>query len=586
MKKLITAGFLLVYWLNATGQELNNLWMSGNFGYATGQDTLWAGGNVLDFRNDTLEISREYREMNFHETHAVACNTMSQLDFFSNGQFIANRLGDTLLNGTKLNPGFYGNDWANDTRGYRLRDGMIILPDLVLANHYRLFHTCISDSVIIPDQILTTLINMEGDGGLGEVVEKNKMVYANKDERLSQSHFNAVRHANGRDWWLVNVNYTSGNFILHLFTTDSIYRFNASRGFDYEALWDDRFGVGQCQFSPDGTKFVAAYVRKQNNLYQPSIEYYLFDRCTGFFEPVFYEVTNDVISQHGVSFSSDSRYLFESTMNYLIRYDTEADDVFSTKDTIAEWDKFYWSPVQGQNWPTRFGYSELGPDGHIYLHTSSTTPYMQVIKHPDNPDSTIVTQHFRIPGVNAWTIANYPNYTLGPEDSPCAQMFGPPTALFQYESESLDVDFEDYSAGVPLQWRWDFGDGDTSELQHPQHTYAISGTYNVCLTASNIYGSDTQCQELMVVTTGLQGPGARPEGFSVQPNPARDEVQIRWGTAQGQVKLMDAGGRVVIQSALKDGMATPSLQHLPAGAYTVRVVLDDGRVHSETLMVQ
>lgn len=585
MKKLITAGFLLVYWLNATGQELNNLWMSGNFGSATGQDTMWAGGNVLDFKQDSLKIYREYREMNFAETHGVVCLENGELSFYTNGLYIANTNGDTLLNGANLNQGYFGKQWATDKVGYRLRDGMIILPDLVLANHYRLFHTCISDSVIIPDQILTTLINMDGDGGLGEVVEKNKIVYANKEERLSQSHFNAVRHANGRDWWLVNSMANSDSLMMHLYTPDSVYRFQPVRYFKYQPV-TGFFGVGQCQFSPDGTKFASAFVRWENLVYEPSIDYYKFDRCTGSFEPVFYELTNDVISQHGVSFSADSRYLYQSTMNYVMRYDTEADDVFSTKDTIAEWDKYYWSPVQGQNWPTRLGYSELGPDGFIYLLSSATTPFMHVVLNPDNPASTEVVQHFRIPGVNARTVANYPNYTLGPEDSPCAQMLGPPSALFQYEAESLDVDFEDFSAGVPLQWHWDFGDGDTSELQHPQHTYAISGTYTICLTASNIYGSDTQCQEVKVETTGLQGSGVRPQGFAIQPNPARGEVQIRWEGAQGQVTLLDAGGRVVAQMAMRDGLATPSLQHLPAGVYTVRVTLDDGRVHSETLMVQ
>jgi PKD repeat protein len=43
-------------------------------------------------------------------------------------------------------------------------------------------------------------------------------------------------------------------------------------------------------------------------------------------------------------------------------------------------------------------------------------------------------------------------------------------------------------------YTWDFGDGSTSALMNPSHTYATPGTYNVCLTAWDVCGSDTVCQ--------------------------------------------------------------------------------------------
>ncbi len=39
---------------------------------------------------------------------------------------------------------------------------------------------------------------------------------------------------------------------------------------------------------------------------------------------------------------------------------------------------------------------------------------------------------------------------------------------------------------------WTFGDGGTSTLQNPSHTYAAAGTYTVTLTAANAGGSDTE----------------------------------------------------------------------------------------------
>ncbi|MCP3979095.1 MAG: PKD domain-containing protein [bacterium] len=56
----------------------------------------------------------------------------------------------------------------------------------------------------------------------------------------------------------------------------------------------------------------------------------------------------------------------------------------------------------------------------------------------------------------------------------------------------LDVDFTDQSTGgVPSSWLWDFGDGATSTLQNPSHTYTASGFHAVSLTVTNPYGSDT-----------------------------------------------------------------------------------------------
>ena len=57
----------------------------------------------------------------------------------------------------------------------------------------------------------------------------------------------------------------------------------------------------------------------------------------------------------------------------------------------------------------------------------------------------------------------------------------------------LTVDFTDLSANSPTSWDWDFGDGvGTSTMQNPSYTYDAVGTYTVSLTATNVYGSDTE----------------------------------------------------------------------------------------------
>ncbi|MBE0640053.1 MAG: PKD domain-containing protein [Bacteroidales bacterium] len=60
------------------------------------------------------------------------------------------------------------------------------------------------------------------------------------------------------------------------------------------------------------------------------------------------------------------------------------------------------------------------------------------------------------------------------------------------------VSFTDLSFGNPSTWNWDFGDGVTSTIQHPTHTYELPGIYQVCLTIATADGSctDVYCDDI------------------------------------------------------------------------------------------
>lgn len=58
----------------------------------------------------------------------------------------------------------------------------------------------------------------------------------------------------------------------------------------------------------------------------------------------------------------------------------------------------------------------------------------------------------------------------------------------------MTVLFTDTSTGDPTVWAWDFGDGTNSTDQNPAHIYTASGLYNVTLTASTPYSSNTTTQ--------------------------------------------------------------------------------------------
>lgn len=91
------------------------------------------------------------------------------------------------------------------------------------------------------------------------------------------------------------------------------------------------------------------------------------------------------------------------------------------------------------------------------------------------------------------THANSPNTSVEPPP-PCA-----PTAGFTYSSTDLMAMFTDISVvnGIP-SWLWDFGDGNTSTMQNPTHTYTFPGVYTVCLITTDSCSSDTSCASVTI----------------------------------------------------------------------------------------
>ena len=70
----------------------------------------------------------------------------------------------------------------------------------------------------------------------------------------------------------------------------------------------------------------------------------------------------------------------------------------------------------------------------------------------------------------------------------------PPITNFSSNTTSTcsgTVSFFDQSTNTPTSWLWNFGDGNSSTLQNPTHTYTSSGSFSVELISFNPFGSDT-----------------------------------------------------------------------------------------------
>jgi hypothetical protein len=114
---------------------------------------------------------------------------------------------------------------------------------------------------------------------------------------------------------------------------------------------------------------------------------------------------------------------------------------------------------------------------------------------------------------------------------------------------------------------WDFGDGGTSTTQDPTHTYAVNGTYYVCVTAANDCDTVMYCDSVLVSNIGLAELGLGE--VSVFPNPTSDIVHIDFSNLNGLIAgwvLVDMDGRTLESGELEITQAQQQMK-LSLGAY-------------------
>jgi PKD repeat protein len=161
--------------------------------------------------------------------------------------------------------------------------------------------------------------------------------------------------------------------------------------------------------------------------------------------------------------------------------------------------------------------------------------------------------------------------TLGCADtaSVCVQITqvqaGFDTALISNACAS-GIQFTD-SSNYATSWNWNFGDGTTSTLQHPFHTYTFAGAYQVTLTATYNGCIDTETKQIAV--TGNSSPPSAGFTYSVT------------GGCSGQIQFTDTTSWSTAW-AWNFGDGTTSAQQSPVhtyaqpGNYTISLTVTSG----------
>lgn len=556
---LCTFTFTFINTLNS--QTYDYIWLLGQ----NSSSNIEHAGMILDFFDDTLTIHSEFRDTYFRQVNVSMCDSVGNVVFSTNGLRVYNSINEVMENGDTLNPGFAFD--VHQDYGYILDQGAITLP---FSNNstIQLFHLDreFSENFTVnsSENFYLTTIDIDVNDGLGSVISKNIPLLT---ERLAVGKLTATKHANGRDWWIPVRRFSANEYYLFKVSSEEIN----NTGIQVVGDSIPSGSIGQAVFSPDGSKYVQ--VNRPGKIDDPYfINLYDFDRCTGeLFNPV-QIIRTDSAACLGAAISPNSRFLYVSSWLHVYQYDLWADDIEASGITVAEWDGFADEDI----FSNTFYLAQLAPDGKIYINSNNGTKHLHVINQPDSLGLACdVCQHcVELPSWNSFSMPNFPNYRLGHEEgSPCDTLRQPPTAAWVYESDLLQVVFQNQSTHDIRSYAWAFGDGATDTVAHPSHTYALPGSYEVCLQVTNPRGVDTHCETIQVYTTDVDDFSTTEQGLTVHPNPVTDgQIRVQFPSGVAELTLFDAVGKKLVNWSLNgyEGDRVLDVKTLPDGMYLLQ----------------
>ena len=169
MPPLVLVGVLIGTPLRGQ-QGLNNLWTGGFESFAGPP----FGGLDIDFFSGSPTFTYVNRDIDYRLTVANITDPEGNLLFSSNGAHLADRFGDTLFNGSGINPSSYTSSYPN---GMFIPQSQLILPAPDAPNVYFLIHgTVDNEGNSTATKLYLSIVDMSLNGGLGGVTLKNEVL--------------------------------------------------------------------------------------------------------------------------------------------------------------------------------------------------------------------------------------------------------------------------------------------------------------------------------------------------------------------------------------------------------------------------
>jgi hypothetical protein len=388
-------------------------------GYSEGIDlndsTLLLGGTLLNFHESPRKVSF-FNIPLYLSSYTFLCDQAGNLLFYATGCKVINSRHELMENGD----GLYGGDNLSNncqSLAYVTLQGELALPAFPSRPdiYYILHVSTLQDDppYYLSRDLQLTTVDMSAAQGLGRVVEKNRVLYHN----FMADQIMAVRHANGRDWWVVVPKLRANTYYIWLFSPEGM---QGPKEQNIGPEWTWRDWGGQATFSPDGSKYARCN-------YDNGLLIMDFDRCAGVFSnPLHLPATllpANPGGPSGTGFSASSKYLYLSWLGTLYQFDIQAPGVLASRQEVGR--ALTYSLFQ----------QRLAPDGKIYMSSSVGMNYLHVIHEPEKAgvDCRFEEIGLRLPARRSWNMPNLPWLrlyelpeslcdTLSPPDPPPGQI--------------------------------------------------------------------------------------------------------------------------------------------------------------------
>lgn len=342
---------------------------------------------------------------------------------YLNATVVWDRNNNIMLNGDSI----IGEVWYQE---------LCITPKPNDNNKFYLF----SLGTVVTQGIYCSVIDMNLNGSNGAIIQKNLLI----DSLDEMGGLTAIKHGNGRDWWLIIHDWNGGNTFYKFLVTPS----GISGAFIQSTGSGINSDLSFLKTSPDGSKLMIVD-------YFGLLQVFDFDRCTGNLSNPITASNENIVNPKkycGISMSPNKRFVYVSnvdTYNYeLDQFDITAANVPASKVIISQ----FTSPCAG-------GFHQLATDGKIYIshyYDQGYYPYpdsihnqyvenLSVINEPDSLGAACNFQPFSfyLGGNRAyWGLPNNPNYDLGSLiGSGCDTLTGVPDIKHQESKPELFVTY-------------------------------------------------------------------------------------------------------------------------------------------------
>jgi gliding motility-associated-like protein len=443
-------------------------------------------------------------QLNTYEGCATISNSKGRLLFYTDGRSVWDSTHTLTPNGNQT---LKGDNSSTQSA--------IIVPRPDSVGYYYIFTAA---ELAGSDGLCYSEFSMSFNSGKGDVIssKKNIQLFKSSCEKIT-----AVKHANGRDYWI----------LAHHFGTDTIYSYlitpagissnvvKSNTGFTIPNA-NGEHTLGYLKASPNGSKIAYA------TYHLDSLALGDFNSSTGVVSNV---LTTYLKTGYGVEFSAGSKYLYAIEF---IRPNTVVQ--FNANSTTRSALKASKVILDNTSYPTAL---QLGPDGKIYLN-ELLGQYLNVIHAPDSAGKACRYRK------NYVSLAGNVAY------------YGLPSFIQSIFLRKNKIDFtgkcsHDSIHVWPLEtnWldsvKWDFGDpasgfaNSSKSIKNAYHVYNKPGVYQVKLISYFKNTNDTSVIQIAIHNTKpfIGHDTTFCNAFNTALKPQKNYLRYKWSTGDTVNKI-------------------------------------------------